>query len=58
MSFLAQGVLAKDGMVEKMTLLVSVPIESPIGTFQKIPLSQNNKGSEYESHNNFSQSEK
>ena len=28
-SFLDQGVLAKDGRPEKMTLLVSVPIESP-----------------------------
>ena len=31
-SFLDQGVLAKDGRLEKMTLLVSVPIESPTGT--------------------------
>ena len=36
-SFLDQGVLAKDGRLEKMTLLVSVPIESPTGTFQKFP---------------------
>ena len=39
-SFLDQGVLAKDGRLEKMTLLVSVPIESPTGTLKKIPLSQ------------------
>ena len=37
MSFLDQGVLAKDGRPEKMTLQVSVPIELPIGTFQKFP---------------------
>ena len=36
-NFLDQGVLAKDGMPEKMTLLVSVPIESPTGTFEKFP---------------------
>ena len=29
MSFLDQGVLAKDGRLEKITLLVSVPVESP-----------------------------
>ena len=34
-SFLDQGVLAKDGRLEKITLLVSVPTESPRGTFQK-----------------------
>ena len=41
-SFFDQGVLAKDGRPEKMTLLVSVPIESPTGTLKKnqIPLSQ------------------
>ena len=32
-----QGVLAKDGRPEKMTLLVSVPIESPTGTLKKLP---------------------
>ena len=37
MSFLDQGVLAKDGKLEKMTLLVSVPIESPTGTLKKFP---------------------
>ena len=37
MSFLDQGVLAKDGRPEKMTLLVSVPIESPTGTFKNFP---------------------
>ena len=37
MSFLDQGVLAKDGRLEKMTLLVSVPIESPTGTFKNFP---------------------
>ena len=35
MSFLDQGVLAKDGRPEKMTLLVSVPIESLTGTLKK-----------------------
>ena len=46
-SFLDQGVLAKDGRPEKMTLQVSVPIESPIGTFQKFPYHKpGNKGSE------------
>ena len=37
MSFLNQGVLAKDGRPEKMTLLVSVRIESPTGTLKKFP---------------------
>ena len=37
MSFLDQGVLAKDGRLEKMTLLVSVPTESPTGTLKKFP---------------------
>ena len=32
-----QVVLAKDERLEKMTLLVSVPIKSLIGTFQKFP---------------------
>ena len=32
-----QGVLAKDGRLKKMTLLVSVPIKSLIRTFQKFP---------------------
>ena len=36
-SFLDQGVLAKDARLEKMTLLDSVPIESPTGTFKKFP---------------------
>ena len=36
-SFLDQGALAKDERPEKMTLLVSVPIESPTGTFKKFP---------------------
>ena len=36
-SFLDQGVLAKDGRPQKMTLLVSVPIESPTGTFKNFP---------------------
>ena len=45
-SFLDQGVL-EDGRPEKMTLQVSVPIESPIGTFQKFPYPKpGNKGSE------------
>ena len=35
MSFLDQGVLGKNGRLEKMTLLVSVPIESPTETFKK-----------------------
>ena len=37
MSFLDQGILPKDGRLEKMTLLVSVPIESPTGTFKNFP---------------------
>ena len=46
MSFLDQGVLAKDGRPEKMALQVSVPIESPIGTFQKFTYHKpGNKGS-------------
>ena len=32
-----QALLAKDERLEKMTLLVSVPIKSLIGTFQKFP---------------------
>ena len=32
-----QAVLAKDERLDKMTLLVSVPIKSLIGTFQKFP---------------------
>ena len=36
-SFLDQGVLAKDGRLEKITLLVSVPIESPTGTLKNFP---------------------
>ena len=35
--FPCSGCLTKDGRLEKMTLLVSVPIESPTGTFQKFP---------------------
>ena len=34
-NFLDQGVLTKDGRPEKMTLLVSVPIESPTETLKK-----------------------
>ena len=37
MSFLDQCVLAKDGRLEKMTLLLSVPTESPTGTLKKFP---------------------
>ena len=37
MSFLDQGVLVKDERPEKMTLLISVPIESPTGTLKKFP---------------------
>ena len=60
MSFLDQGILAKDGRPEKMTLLVSVPIESPTGTLEKFPYPK--PGYEIrvqsESHNvNFLQSE-
>ena len=60
MSFLDQGVLAKDGRPEKMTLLVSVPIESLTGTFQKFPYPK--PGNEIRVQNgsrniNFSQSE-
>ena len=59
-SFLDQGVLAKDGRPEKMKLLVSVPIESPTGNFKKFPYPK--PGYEIriqsESRNiNFSQSE-
>ena len=60
MSSLDQGVLAKDGRPEKMTLLVSVPIESPTGTFQKFPYPKpgNEIRAQNESHNiNFLQSE-
>ena len=32
-----EALLAKDGRLEKMTLLISVPIKSLIGTFQKFP---------------------
>ena len=60
MSFLDQGVLAKDGRPEKMTLLVSVPIESPTETFPKFPYPKpgNEIRVQNESHNiNFLQSE-
>ena len=45
-----QTLLAKDERQEKMTLLISVPIKSPLGTSQKFPYqTDTNKGdSEYE----------
>ena len=60
MSFLDQGVLAKDGRLEKMTLIVLVPIESPTGALKKFPYPK--PGYEIRVQNescdiNFSQSE-
>ena len=57
MSFLDQGVLAKDGRPEKMTLLVSVPIESPTGTFQKFPYHKPIRVQNESHSKNFSHSE-
>ena len=60
MSFLDQGVLPKDGRPEKMTLLVSVPIESPTGTLKNFPYPKPGYEIRVESEScntNFSQSE-
>ena len=56
MSFLAQGVLAKDGRLEKITLLVSVPIELPIEIFKKFPYHKPIRD-QNESHNIFFQNQ-
>ena len=53
-----QGVLAKDGRLEKMTLLVSVPIKSLIGTFQKFPYHRPIRVQNMNPASNFSQSYK
>ena len=53
-----QGVLAKDGRLEKMTLLVSVPIKSLIGTFQKFPYHKPIRVQSMNPASNFSQSYK
>ena len=52
-----QGVLAKDGRPEKMTLQVSVPIELPIGTFQKFPYHKPIRVQNESCSKNFSQSQ-
>ena len=60
MSFLDQGVLAKDGRPEKMILLVSVCIESPTGTLKKFPYPKPGYDIRVQSESrntNFSQSE-